>query len=213
MAFSKSPCETLPGNSAECSNERAAYQQRSRYWRIIGPGDQESHTIIGEHSLPRDRLQLRKLKFAVAALIALAAAHATSGYAKDSANASLQPELSLAHTLTLAHQGSTDAQYALARMYDRGANVDQDYDEAHWWLRQAARGGHSAAQNDLGVIYGNGYVRPRDYVGAYMWLEISAQNGNAIAGQNLTAFRNRLTDAEISAARELARDWVNWRTA
>ncbi len=213
MLFSKSPCETHSGNSSEYSDERADHQQRSHSWRIIGPGDQESHTIIGEHSVPRDRFQLRKLKLAVAALIALTAAHATSGYAKETTNMSLQPGLSLSRTLTLAHQGSTDAQYALARMYDHGAGVDQDYDEAHWWLRQAARGGHSAAQNDLGVLYGNGYVLPRDYVGAYMWLEISAQNGNAIAGQNLNAFRDRLTDAEISSARELARDWVNWRTA
>lgn len=213
MAFSRSPCGIHSGNSAEHSDEHADYQQRSRSWRILGPGDQESHTIIGEHSVPRGRFQLRKLKFAVAALIALTAAHATSGYAKDSTNISLLPGLSPAHTLTLARQGSPDAQYALAGMYGRGAGVDQDHDEAQWWLRQAARGGHSAAQNDLGVTYGNGYVVPRDYVGAYMWLEISAESGNEIASQNLNAFRGRLTDAEISAARALARDWVNWRTA
>jgi hypothetical protein len=112
---------------------------------------------------------------------------------------------------TLARRGSADAQYALALRLAR--DPDAGHDQTHWWLRQAARGGHPGAQNDLGVMYSNGYARSRDDVEAYMWFEIAAGNGNAAAARNRNALRDRMTDAEVEAGLALAHDWLRWHTA
>ena len=56
--------------------------------------------------------------------------------------------------LPLAEQGSAQAQYNLALMYNFGQGVPQDYKEAVKWYRLSAEQGVAQAQYNLGVMYG-----------------------------------------------------------
>lgn len=195
--------------------DRTAGQQSAstRVWRILGPGNEDTRTVIGDASgdKPNGRVALRKLKMSIAVMMAVAVIQIGGSRADEIPETAFQSEAT--RTLSLAREGSADAQFELAQMYSRGAAINQDNDEAYWWLRQAARGGHAGAQNDLGVIHGNGYLRARNDVEAYMWFEISAGNGDVNAVLNRRRLKQRMTDADVSAAVSLARDWLNWRTA
>ncbi len=184
-----------------------------RSWRILGPGDGDARISTGNDGGGGGRRQFKlgKFKLAAAFMLVLTSAPAGDGRADGAASAvgpATQWEVS-----ALARRGSADAQYALALRLARDPNAGAGHDQTHWWLRQAARGGHPGAQNDLGVMYGNGYARSRDNVDAYMWFEIAAGNGNAAAARNRNALRDRMTDAEVEAGLALAHDWLRWHTA
>lgn len=49
------------------------------------------------------------------------------------------------HALALAEQGSVDAQFNLGIMYNYGAGVAQDYQQAYAWFSSAAANGSAAA--------------------------------------------------------------------
>ena len=68
-----------------------------------------------------------------------------------------------------ADQGSADAQYSLALLYDTGLGVPQDSAAAASWLRKAANQGHTSAQYHLGSMYYSGQGVPRDYAAAASW--------------------------------------------
>ena len=73
-----------------------------------------------------------------------------------------------------------EAQYELAKKYESGEGVPQDYAEAVKWWRKAAEQGHAVAQT-LGDMYDIGLGVPKDYAEAAKWVRKAAEQGNADA--------------------------------
>ena len=55
-----------------------------------------------------------------------------------------------------------EAQYELAKKYESGEGVLQDFAEAAKWRRKAAEQGHAAAQVSLGMMYDISLGVPKD---------------------------------------------------
>ena len=69
----------------------------------------------------------------------------------------------------------------LARMYDTGRGVPQDYVQAATWYRRAAEQGHANAQNNVGVMYFRGEGVSQDHAAAAQWFQKAADQGNTNA--------------------------------
>ena len=108
----------------------------------------------------------------------------------------------------LAEQGNARAQHNLGVMYRKGQGVPQDDKTAVKWYRLAAEQGYAFAQNNLGFMYGNGKGVSRDYIRAHMWWSIAASSGDKDAISGRDAVSKRMTPADISTAKKLARKCV-----
>lgn len=86
---------------------------------------------------------------------------------------------------TLAIQGDTSAQVALALMYVEGAGVPKDSKKAAQWFRSAADLGDAFAQRELGVMYAHGKGVPKDEQQGLKWFLKAADQGNINAQTNL----------------------------
>ncbi len=111
-----------------------------------------------------------------------------------------------------AEQGYASAQFNLGNMYGEGQGVPQDYAEAVKWYRRAAEQGNAGGQNNLGFMYSKGQGVPQDYAQAHMWYNLAASRvppgegrDKAVEGRNFV--EKRMTQAQISEARKLAREW------
>jgi TPR repeat protein len=106
-----------------------------------------------------------------------------------------------------ADQGSDDAQNVLAVMYVVGKGVPQDYTEATRRFRLAADQGNAFAQLNLGDVYALGLGITQDYVQAHMWYNLAAAAGlpEAVRGRDFVS--KKMTQAQISEAQRLAREW------
>ena len=92
------------------------------------------------------------------------------------------PQESLVAELTQkAEQGSSDAQYNLALMYERGEGVVQDQTKAIRWFRLAAKQGVAEAQYKLGHRFAEGYGVTQGYAEAVKWYKAAAEQGLAAA--------------------------------
>jgi TPR repeat protein len=98
-----------------------------------------------------------------------------------------------------AEAGDPDAQYALARAFERGAGVARDDFEAVRWLRAAAAQDHPEASRDLGWMLANGYGVAKDGERAYYWFARAAALGAEGADRQRDA-TGRTLDAERRAA-------------
>ncbi len=107
-----------------------------------------------------------------------------------------------------AEQGFADAQNNLGFMYGNGKGVPQDYETAAKWYRLSAEQGYAPSQTLLSEMYFEGEGVTRDYTLAHMWLNLAASQGNegAIKGRDIV--EGRMTPANISNARKLARECV-----
>ncbi len=88
-------------------------------------------------------------------------------------------------TLKKAPSGDAMAQFNLARMYDKGEIVTQDYEDAVYWYRKAADQGHAKAQTNLGSMYATGTGVFEDNLQATYWYRRAAAQGNLYAKFNL----------------------------
>lgn len=61
----------------------------------------------------------------------------------------------------------------LARMYETGTGVKQDYKQAARWYRDAGRIGHWQGAHGLAMLYLKGLGVPRDVAQAYYWESLS----------------------------------------
>src|SRR5512146_1476818 len=61
-----------------------------------------------------------------------------------------------------AEKGDLKAQFQLARAYETGSGVTQDYAEAVRWYERAAHRGEPASQCNLGRMYADGRGVARD---------------------------------------------------
>jgi len=111
-----------------------------------------------------------------------------------------------------AKQGNASAQLNLGAMYAMGDHVPQDYAEGVRWYRIAAEQGLPEAQFNLGNMYVAGLGVPQDYVQAHMWLNLAASSFPTGETRDLIGMRRdivakRMTQAQISEAQKLAREW------
>ncbi len=105
-----------------------------------------------------------------------------------------------------AEQGNAFAQYNLGVMYANGQGVPQDYKTAVKWYKLAAEQGDADAQFGLGLMYALGRGVLKGYIYAHMWGSIAATNGNKLGANLMDDFGKKMTPAEISTAKKLARE-------
>ena len=107
-----------------------------------------------------------------------------------------------------AEQGDARAQYNLGFMYADGRGVPRDHAKAVKWYRLAADHGDAGAQNNLGFMYLNGRGVAEDQVQAHMWFDLAAAQGYKIATVNLEQVARGMSAADVTKAREMARQWL-----
>ncbi len=116
-----------------------------------------------------------------------------------------------------AEQGEADAQFNLARIYDktqgiyrRGRAAPQDDAESFKWYRLSAEQGHTLAQVHLAEMYAEGGLNvPRDQIQAYKWLSVAAASGNPTAAKHLTTYAAGMTPEQVRHAESSAHEWKN----
>ena len=81
-----------------------------------------------------------------------------------------------------ANQGSSSAQYDLARRYESGRDAPRDISKALAWYREAAGQGHVSAQVQLAYLLAAGESAPKDLVAASRWYRAAAVAGD-VRGQ------------------------------
>ena len=72
-------------------------------------------------------------------------------------------------TIKSARIGMPEAQYEVGLMYANGVGVEQDFEQALHWIRQAAERGLSAAQYLLATRYAAGAGIERVDYKAFCW--------------------------------------------
>ncbi|HJM83349.1 MAG TPA: sel1 repeat family protein [Nitrospinota bacterium] len=83
-----------------------------------------------------------------------------------------------------------------------------DYEAALREFKPLAEQGHADAQYKLGLMYHFGRGVLKDNVYAHMWFSIAVPSGNKDAYEFRDIVAKRMTSAEISTAKELARECV-----
>lgn len=85
-----------------------------------------------------------------------------------------------------AFQGNAAAQHDLAAAYTAGHDgVDQDFEKAAFWFREASDGRIANARYNLGVLYHQGLGKDRDLGRALYWYREAAKLDHAEAQYNL----------------------------
>jgi hypothetical protein len=112
-----------------------------------------------------------------------------------------------------ADQGNESAWFNLGHMYAKGEGVAKDAAAAVRWYEKAARNDNAYAQYALGMIHFQGGVGlKRDMAASWFWLTVAADNFGANAFRdNANDVRrramDRMTETQLSAARQRLRDW------
>ena len=75
-------------------------------------------------------------------------------------------------------------------MYAKGQGT-QDYKQAVYWFKKAAKQGDTAAQLNLGFMYDKGHGVTQDYKEAVYWYEKAARQGDAAARFNLRLIHDK----------------------
>jgi TPR repeat protein len=88
-------------------------------------------------------------------------------------------EQKFAADVKAAEQGSAEAQYKLAKMYEDGDGVAKDAVKAVEWYRKAADQGNEKAQIFLGLMYHRGEGVTKDVAMAEEWYRKAAGQGDA----------------------------------
>lgn len=83
--------------------------------------------------------------------------------------------------LSLARGGNVDAQFRLAKMYDKGIDITKNEAEAAKWYRKAAEKGHAEAQLNLAEMLEFGTGVSKNVQEAVEWYRKSAKLGHADA--------------------------------
>lgn len=117
------------------------------------------------------------------------------------------------HLEARGEAGDKDAQFALARLYQR-----REHGTAQYWMCEAANSGHPQARMQLGHWYNEDRLSedPWPYIGirpdnrqAYLWYrlaEASGEPGGALFSGRLAG--SGLTEPELRAAREMVEAWT-----
>ena len=81
------------------------------------------------------------------------------------------------HVKNRAEHGDAECQFRLARFYEDGKGVDQDYVQAMYWCKKAWARDYKAAACDISWLYENGYGVEQNYVEAVSWAKKAINAG------------------------------------
>lgn len=100
-----------------------------------------------------------------------------------------------------ANQNHAGAQYLLGESYANGRGVPKNLAWAARWYGKAAAQGHPDGAFSYGVVHAAGLGLPADLTAGYAWLDIASDRGHSKAGEVRAAIANKMTSAEIEAAK------------
>src|SRR5579863_5992526 len=92
----------------------------------------------------------------------------------------LAEDFNLEAAKSAAEKGDAEAQYDLARRYEKGHGMEQDPAKAAEYMRKAADLGYAYAQTDLGSYYAKGLGVKKDLQEAVRWYDRAANHGDAL---------------------------------
>lgn len=116
-----------------------------------------------------------------------------------------KPVLSQSYDLlTRAETGDVTAQLMLGDMFAAGEGVPQDYVEAVYWYRLAAKRGIAKAQLSLGLLYSQGQGVDQSIAIAYQWAAVAAAQGVKEAIEARDLIGGQLDAEALGRAQELA---------
>lgn len=132
-------------------------------------------------------MQAKSLVLGALAVLTLAAAC----FGQQSDCSGIQLTSSPAEVKTRAESGDSTAQLLLAKAYESGCGVAQDFALAMKWARAAADQDKPAAENMLGLMYRTGEGVEKDPKQALVWYRKAAKHGYAPGMYNIaTAYFN-----------------------
>ncbi|MNG22691.1 Localization factor PodJL [compost metagenome] len=82
--------------------------------------------------------------------------------------------------------------------------MEKDKQQAALWFRKAAEQGDADAQHALGRIYDSGQGVAQDISESYAWYSVAATNGSKGAIERRESTGQKLSQAQLDAAQELA---------
>ncbi len=103
-----------------------------------------------------------------------------------------------------AEGGERLAQYQLGYLYGQGVSLKQDYEQATFWYKRAAKQQVPEAQFVLCLSYSLGKGVPVDVVLAHVWCEAAAENNVEAAEDALEAIKESMTLKQLQAAANVA---------
>lgn len=123
----------------------------------------------------------------------------------------------------LAERGDCDAQYALGLLYFNGLGVRKNYNTALTWWGRAANQEQQQALYSMGIIYSHGNIpyttlnckrgcgQSKNLVESYKWFSLAKEHGSPreieFADRSLNRIIPQMTDAEISEAQYILKEW------
>lgn len=106
-----------------------------------------------------------------------------------------------------AENGNLDATLEIARAYETGDGVTRDMAWALRWHERAAEYGVTESQHTFGTMIWAGQGYPVNQSEGLKWIMIAAQAGHRPSQRAVPRYRSRMSNADIAAAREGAREW------
>jgi Sel1 repeat len=107
-----------------------------------------------------------------------------------------------------AEQGNAAAMSKLGDAYLTGTGVTEDDAKAAAWFGRAASAGDPWSLTKLGSLYEAGQGVAQDDVAAYQWFDIAAAKGDAHAAELRDALAQKMTAAQIAAAKQRSSEWL-----
>lgn len=110
--------------------------------------------------------------------------------------------MSLEEMLRTGETADASVQYSIGTAYLDGVDVEQDYEQAFYWISKAAQQGYRIAQYDLSVMYFKGEGVEQSYEKAFYWASKAAQQGDRNAQFNLAVMyaHGNGVEADLSTA-------------
>ncbi len=84
-----------------------------------------------------------------------------------------------------AMEGDAESQCMLGTIYYSGEDIDQDYDQAYFWFKEAAKQKHADAMYYLGLCYINGHGTEKNEVGGQGFIRQAAKLGSKPAQKEM----------------------------
>ncbi|MFC0282796.1 tetratricopeptide repeat protein [Camelimonas abortus] len=132
----------------------------------------------------------------------LAALYAVADRIAEGVNVA-SPKLAASLLEKAATRGHAPAQQRLARLYEKGAGVPQDYRKALTLYEHAAKQGNVLAMHNLAVLHASGAAGRQDYVAAARWFRQAAEHGVGDSQYNLGVLLSRGLGEAADAAEAL----------
>ena len=122
-----------------------------------------------------------------------------------------QPSKGIKLLLESVKKGDIEAQAFLGIMLLDGEVIQKDFQKAYQYSLSAGTSGSSLGQYNLGRIYSRNDIVPQDIIISYAWYYLAASNGNESAQKEIKNLEVKLTNEQITHAREVAERLKSYR--